>query len=259
VLRIEIELDWQEERTLLKLRFPTSYNGTLARFGAPFGSTLRGQQPGQPAIDAQWEVPASRWAAVFHDGERDGLMLLAEANYGFSARSGDLAVSLVRSPRITGCDDHRYAAPRGLGRLKLDSPYSDQGRHEIRLAVGRHDLGAQREHQAAALAETVFTTPLVYRGAPRASGLEGLEGGETLISAWAKPLDRGSWLLRLHECGGQAGVARLRLSRGWTVRRCALDGSPLPHEQNASVEPLAFRPYEIVSVRIESPARSKTA
>ena len=86
-----------------------------------------------------------------HDGERDGLMLVTQSKYGFSARSGELAVSLVRSARITGCDDHRYAAPRGLGRLKLASPFSDQGRHEIRLALGHYDLGAPREHQPAAI------------------------------------------------------------------------------------------------------------
>ncbi len=248
VLRIELELDWHEQQTLLKLHFPTAYTGTMARFGAPFGSALRGQQPGQAAIDAQWEVPGSRWAAVANDGEREGLMMIAEAKYGFSARTGELAVSLVRSARITGCDDHRYAAPRGLGRLVLESPFSDQGRHVIRLAIGNYDLSAPREEQPAALADTLFTSPLVYRGRSLASGFLGLEGGETLIPAWAMPAAQGAWVLRLHECAGQAGTARVRLAPGWTVERCGLDGASLPRAARGAR--VRFRPYEIVSLRI---------
>lgn len=255
VLRLELELDWREQRTLLKLHFPTRYAGALARFGAPFGSTLRAQQPGRPTDDAQWEVPGSRWAAVAHDGERDGLMLLTEAKYGFSASSGDLAVSIVRSPRITGCDDHRYAAPRGLGRLKLASPCSDQGRHHVRLALGRYDLGAPRAQQPAALAETLFTAPILFRGLPRSAGLTGIEGGETLIPAWAQPLGPRSWVLRLHECGGQAGSVRLQLAPGCTARRCQLDGSPWPPARTSRSRSVGFRPYEIVSLRIDRAAR----
>src|SRR5690606_24282775 len=109
VLRMEIDLDWHETETLMRLPFPTNYRGQLARFGAPFGSTLRGAQPGAPANEAQWEVPGSRWAAISHDGEREGLFIVTEAKYGFSARDGVLAVTLVRSPRMTGFESRGVA------------------------------------------------------------------------------------------------------------------------------------------------------
>lgn len=52
VLRIDIALDWHESETLLKLHFKTDYHGTQVRYGTPFGSTLRPQQPGALAAEA---------------------------------------------------------------------------------------------------------------------------------------------------------------------------------------------------------------
>jgi alpha-mannosidase len=251
VLRIEAEVDWREEQTWLKLHFPTAYRGSMARFGAPFGSVLRRQQSGPLATEAQWEVPGSRWATVAADGEREGLMLLSEAKYGFSARDGDLTVSLLRSARITGTDDHRYAAPPQLSRLVLPTPFSDRGQHRIRLAVGSYDLGAPREEQPAALAETLFTSPVAFRGAPLSAGLRGLVGGESLIPSWAVPVSATEWRLRLHEVAGQHGVACLELERGWSARPCTLDGRPIPG--STPTNEISFRPYEILTVQLIRP------
>ncbi|MBI2513551.1 MAG: alpha-mannosidase [Opitutae bacterium] len=252
VLRIEADVDWREPQTLLKLHFPTAYRGRLARFGAPFGSALRVQQAGEPAAEAQWEVPGSRWAAVAHDGEREGLALVTEAKYGFAARDGELTVSLLRGARITGCDDHRYAAPPGLNRHQPASPFSDQGRHTIRFAIGAYDGGDALPHPAA-LADALFTPPVVYRGPARASGLVAVDGAPTLVPAWAVPLGRGAWVLRLHEVAGRSGRARLVLADGWTAERCSLDGAKtLGRVRGGAV---AFRGYEIVSVRISRAKR----
>lgn len=247
VLRLEVEVDWREQNTLLKLHFPTAYRGTHARFGAPFGSVLRGQQPGPAIVEAQWEVPGSRWAAVADDGERAGLALITEARYGFAARAGDLSVSLLRSARITGCDDHRYAAPPGLSRRQPASPFSDQGHHHLRLAVGTYAAGDPAERQPAALADTLFTPPLVCPGAPCTAGLDGVDDAPTLVPAWAQPLAADAWLLRLHESAGARGTAHLRLAPGWTAVACGLDGRAA-----AAARPLVrlrYRPYEIISLR----------
>lgn len=248
VLRVEAEVDWREPHTLLKLHFPTAYRGASARFGAPFGSVLRGQQPGTPAVEAQWEVPGSRWAAVADDGERAGLAVITEAKYGFLARDGELTVSLLRGARITGCDDHRYAAPPGLSRHQPASPHSDQGRHIIRLAVGGYAATGAAELHPAALADTLFATPLVYRGAARAAGLLGVTDAPTLVPAWAQPLDARSWLLRLHEVSGERGIATLQFAPAWKAQVCALDGTVAASARTTTR--VAYRPYKIVSVRV---------
>jgi alpha-mannosidase len=253
-LRLELELDWAEPQTLLKLPFPTAYRGRLARFGAPFGSTLREQHAGASTVEAQWELPASRWAAVSYDGERDGLWIATEAKYGFSCREGELSVSLVRSPVQTGFQGHGRLTPRNLARHKSETPCSDLGRHVIRLAVGRHDLGAPRAAQPAARAETLFTAPLAYDGAACAAPAPAFEGGETLVPVWSRPLGSGRWVLRLHEVGGQGGETTLRIPAGWTATKTDLLDRPLPAPAawtGADGARLPFRPYEIVSLRLE--------
>jgi alpha-mannosidase len=250
VLRIEVGLDWHEEQTLLKMRFPTAYRGREACFGTPFGSVLRPQLATSPQAAAMWEVPASRWAAVSDDGGRAGLFVVTEAKYGFGCHHGELTLSLVRSPLHVGFDSHAPAYPHELGRLRAPrSRFTDQGRHTIHLALGRFDIGAPRDQQPAALADTLFTEPVVYRGQPVATAFRGLEGADTLIPTWAMPLDGRRWTLRMNEVHGLRGTTRVLLAPGWTARKTNLLDEPLGEPLRDGV--LEFAPYEIVSLRIE--------
>ena len=99
---------------------------------------------------------------------------------------------------------------------------------------------------------------MVYRGQPRSAGLVGISGGPTLVPAWAMPLNEESWLLRLHEVAGQRGEARIELEAGWTARRCGLDGAVERGPPRTSPSVIAFRPYEIVSVRVERERFART-
>jgi alpha-mannosidase len=242
VLRIEYDLDWHDEDTLLKVRFPTAYDGVNARFGHPFGSVLRGQQPGRERDEAQWEVCASRWAAVADDTERDGLMLITEAKYGFTCRQGDLQLSLVRSAYITNEDWHKP-----IRRTHAEHRVSDIGRHRIRIAVGRYRVDAPREELPATLADTLFTPPLTYRGAALASPLLGLEGGASLVPCWAQPARDGAWVLRLHETLGRREVAQVRLAPGWQAQAVELSGRPTGQTLDNG---LSFGPYSLLSLRL---------
>ncbi len=249
VVRLEADLDWREEKTLLRWEVPTGYSAEQARFGAPFGSTLRRQWPGPLAQEAQWEVPGSRWAAVFHEGEREGLAVCTEAKYGFSARRGRLTLSLLRSAKVTGCDDdHRYAAPRGLSRYQPTSSYTDQGKHHIEWCLCAYGSPRQAEHPAA-LAERLYTPLVAFSGAAVLSVWQGWrETDSTLLPVWAQPLEAGRWILRCHEIAGRAGVVTPLLGPGTTLRRCTLAGLP---GDAAFAGQVRYRPYEIVSLLVE--------
>lgn len=251
VLRIDIALDWHESETLLKLHFKTDYHGTQVRYGTPFGSTLRPQQPGALAAEAMWEVPASRWMAGTDDGGRYGMFIVTESKYGYGSHDGDWAVSLLRSPRITGFEAHRAAYPASLSRLKSPSIYSDQGDHCISLAIGRYDSSARLEDHPAALADTLFTAPLPYLGHSYSCALQGIDGSQSLIPCWAKPLTVTDWVLRLHEVSGERGAIRLRLAPGWSAQKVDLRDRPIGA---ATSDAVAYRPYEIVSLRISHSA-----
>ncbi len=250
ILRIDLTADWHEAHTLLKINFPTRYTGRTARFGAPFGSAVRSQQPGRPHDEAMWEVPGSRWAAVSDEGEHDGLFVVTEAKYGFAARAGALSVSLLRSVAVTGFDGkHAAAYPSTLLRNPDAPKLADLGRHEIKLALGRHDTWSSREHHPAALADTLFTPLVSYRGRAVDCGLRGFGTvAPSLQPCWAKPLGRGRWLLRLHETLGRRGAVTLDLAPGWSARRTELlekPGALLPGGK------VPFQPYEIMSILLE--------
>ncbi len=245
-LRVTITADWHEPHTLVKMIFPTRYAGRTARFGGPFGSVLRSQQPGRPQDEAMWEVPGSRWAAVTDEGEHDGLFVVTDSKYGFSARDGALGVSLLRTVPVTGFDQkHAASYTHSLLREPNVPQLADLGRHEIKLAIGRYDTWAPREQHPAALAETLFTPLVPYRGLAVDGGLLGLSGALSLQPCWAKPLGRDRWLLRLHETLGRRGVAQLDLAPGWSARLTDLAEKPGRRLSNGQ---MTFRPYEVVSV-----------
>lgn len=266
-LRVEVDLTWRREEALLKILFPTAYAGRQARYGAPFGSVLRSQVPGELADEAKWEVPASRWAAVCDETEGEGLFVVTEAKYGFSCRDGVLGLSLLRSAAITceGADSHgKTSHPESLRRTRAAAKFSDLGRQVVALAIGRHDAAAPREEQAPALADTLFTEPLEYRGGAVAAALLAVEGGDSLHPVWAKPADvlpgvaakrgAGAWVLRLNEVLGRRGRAKVRLAPGWRARRVNLLEQPeaapgvRATKDGATVD---YTPYALISLLIE--------
>jgi alpha-mannosidase len=249
-LRIEYDLDWQEEHVLLKAVFPTDYLGRDARFGAPFGSVKRPQLSGSPLAEAMWEVPASRWAVVCDDSESAGFFVVTEAKYGFSCREGSLGLSLVRSAKITNEDRgfSRGSHPEPLRRTLAPNVLSDIGRHRISIAIGKFDPDAPREEHPSALADLLFTPPLEYSGRAVDCGFLGLTGGDSLQPAWAIPAGPGKWILRLHETLGRHGETTLHLHKGFKARRVDLQGKPT--KEKIVANRLRFSPYKVISVEI---------
>jgi len=223
----------------------------MARFGAPFGSVLRSQMPGESKDEAMWEVPGSRWAAVTDDAGAEGLWVATEAKYGFRARNGTLDVTLLRSPVHTGApgESHHWMYPDAMRGAYPKAGHIDLGVHHIRLALGAFYPLAPREEQPAALAESLFAEPVAYSGAPVTGPLLALEGGESLVPAWAKPADEGAgWVLRLHETLGREGETRVRLAAGWTCERVnALEQVIGGETLNGTVR---FGAYDLVSLRL---------
>lgn len=243
-LLAELDIEWRERHRLLKFHCPTAYRGRLAWFGAPFGAVGRVQQPADAAAAAQWEVPASRWAAVTDD-DGQGLALVSERSYGFACRDGDLALSLLRAPTYPDAE-------------------ADQGRHRIRWALGRHRaVGVAGRPCTAAWADLLYTPPLVVAGRlalpppPVAADAEG-----SLVPAWVEPLAGGGCALRLHETAGRHGAARLQLGEpAATMQLVELSGRPLPQPCSPAADGAVLvrhTPYQLLTLvagaRGDSPA-----
>jgi alpha-mannosidase len=245
VLGIEVDLDLRAKQTLVKLVFPTGYRGREARYGGPFGSVRRPQWDGPLANDAAFENPASRWAVVADDDERDGLMVITEAKYGFGAREGLMHLSLARSAMVT--PTNIVGDTTSLGAADEGVTFADLGRQHIRLAVGRFRADAPREQQPAVLADTLFTPVLRYAGQPVDAGLRGIDGPASLVPCWAVPESAQRWTLRLHETLGSRGELGLQLAAGRSAVATDLRGQPA----RKSTPGQAVSPYSLQSYAIQ--------
>ncbi|MDF3057615.1 MAG: cytosolic alpha-mannosidase [Rariglobus sp.] len=243
-LRVRYEVDWQDPLHWLKGIFCSDYRGRKARYGAPFGSVLRGQWSGYPREEAQWEVPGSRWMAVSDDAQSEGLAIITEAKYGFTTRDGTVGVSLLRSALVTEAGDHPKIRPTPNRPV-----HSDLGRHTIDLALTRYAPDLPVHEQPAALADTLFTPCVPYAGEQVSAGLERIEGVSSAVPAWAEPVE-GGWVLRLHETLGRRGSLKMTLASGAKGRPVDLLNQPLDGTKAADGEvALAVTPYQVRSVK----------
>jgi alpha-mannosidase len=247
VLRMRYQVDWHDPLHWLKGIFSSEYRGRKARYGAPFGSVLRGQWPGYPREEAQWEVPGSRWMVVCDDAQSEGLAIISEAKYGFTTREGVVGVSLLRSALVTEANDHPKI------RVTPDRPiHSDLGCHTIDLALGRYASDLPVIEHPAALADTLFTPCVPYAGEVVSAGLASQTGLSSLVPAWAEPVEGGGWVLRLHETVGRRGQARIGVAAGAKGGPVDMLGRPLADAKVTTGEvALSVTPYQVRSVKFE--------
>ena len=156
-----------------------------------------------------------------------------------------LHVSLVRSPKVTltigGTDTTSFDSSKS-------AEFTDLGKHHVRLAVGHFRADASRELCPAALAETLFRETILCKGRSFVSPLLELEGGNSLIPTWVKPLAHGAMLLRLNETLGQRGSVKLKLADGYKAAVTDLRGKP----NGSAVAQLNvdYKPYMLTTVCI---------
>lgn len=198
-LHISCFVDWRECHKTLRYEIPTEYRGDVARFGAPFNFVDRSQLPQGHKEEAQWEVPASRWASVLNGNMTDGLSIITQAKYGFRAKLGQLSVTLLRSPTFPDAK-------------------ADRGRHTIRFAISRHQnnyqLGGSDDDllvPTAAKADELSEPIVLSRRAGSTFKLVTqpiiqFEDLGTAVPSWVLPStsrgNRGGFCIRLHEVSG---------------------------------------------------------
>lgn len=194
-LQVSCSVDWKETHKTLRYEIRTGYCGDTARFGAPFNFVERSQIPQTHKEEGQWEVPASRWASILN-GNGDGLSIITQSKYGFSAKMGNLSFTLLRSSTFP-------------------DPTADRGYHTIRFAIAKHQNTFQRLSgddliiPTAAKADELFTYPVVLtKESLSALTPKPFIEFTTLGSAvpsWAMPSMSNSqrgFCVRLHEVAG---------------------------------------------------------
>jgi alpha-mannosidase len=112
-----IQVDWWEDKTMLKVAFPCAVNDTLATYEIPYGTIQRSTQLRDSWEKAKVEVPAIRWADISQNDY--GVSLLNRSKYGYDIKGSTIRLSLLRSP-------------------KWPDPTADRGKHSIDYALYPH-------------------------------------------------------------------------------------------------------------------------
>ena len=239
VARVDVKMqaEWHEKHILLKVAFPLSAHNDKATFEIPYGSVQRPTTRNTPAEQAQFEVPAQRWADI--SDAKHGFSLLNDSKYGYDAKGNVLRLSLLRSP-------------------EWPDPHADEGHHEFTYALYPHGEGwkeAMTIRRGYELNYKLLALPgEKHQGtlAPEQSFLQ-VANDNVIVSAVKKAEDENALVVRYYEWAGKAGDVTLQLPPGaHSASETNLMEKPagdLPVANDKVTVPT--KPYEIKTVKVQ--------
>jgi len=253
---VHMQADWHEQHILLKVAFPVSARSDKATFEIPYGSVQRPTTRDSPAEQAQFEVPALRWADI--SDATHGLSLLNDSKYGYDARDNVLRLSLLRSPT-------------------WPDPETDQGHHEFTYSLYPHG-GTWREAMTVrqgyelnyplmtqtttqhpgplpeekaffATAEDNVVITAIKKQAPQ-EPVQAVYGGQPRT---VHP-EEGALIIRFYEWAGKKGDIHLNLPQpgiaAWEMNLMEVAQRPLSLDATSKVLAVPTNPYEIKTVKV---------
>lgn len=227
-LRVDLEVDWSERRTLLRVENWLPLRSTDVSYGSPHGTIVRSALHETPQQRAKFEVPGQRFAAVRGEAG-DGLAVFALDTYGWSARA-----------LTSGGVQLGHSLLRGT---TWPDPKADLGVHRLSYAFAPF-AGAS-------------TGPLEhawhkFAHDPRVR-LFTCEDSAVLVVACKPAEDGDGVIVRVRECDGAGRAVRLRCGARMTA---SVSTDALERETGLAVkmegEALLFElaPYQLRSFRV---------
>jgi alpha-mannosidase len=213
-------VDWHEAHQMLKADFPIALSAENALFDIPFGFVTRSTAENNSIQAAQFEEPAQKFVMV-QDTDLS-VALMSDSQYGYRAKDGHLAISLLRSP-------------------KAPDPTADMGEHTFTYAVMVTDGGLE---DVMANAEALNNPPIAVES-PQKPLIIPSSG---LVVETVKIAEDGDGIIfRVREPYGRPISGSLSFDP-------SLDPSTL-HETNMLEEPegdgnLSFHPFQVKTFRI---------
>jgi len=238
---VKMQADWHEKHILLKVAFPVSAHNTKATFEIPYGSIERPTTRNTPAEQAEFEVPAMRWADISDD--KHGFSLLNDSKYGYDAKGNVLRLSMLRSP----------AWP---------DPHADEGHHEFTYSLYPHGgdwRQAQTVRRGYELNYKLLTRSTDnHQGMlPGAHSFVEVQADNVIVTAMKKAENDDSVILRFYEWAGKDGAVKITLPPGaQSASDADLMERPIGHLpiQGDTIS-VPTKPYEIKTVKLNFAAQ----
>ena len=236
---VHMQVDWHERHILLKVAFPLAARNEKATFEIPYGTVERPTTRRTLAEQAQFEVPALRWADI--SDAAHGFSLLNNSKYGYDAKDNVLRLSLLRAPT-------------------WPDPETDQGMHEFTYSLYPHSgtwreamtvrQGYELNYPMFAVATTQHAGPL-----PATKSFFGAAEDNVVITAVKKDADDNALVLRYYEWAGKKGDVHLRLPQharaAWETNSMEAVQGTINLGASADEVTVPTNPYEIKTVKVQ--------
>jgi alpha-mannosidase len=232
-LEFHCDVDWHEERTMLKAVFPVNVRAMNATYEMQFGCVERPTHFNTSYDLARYEVPGHKWIDLSEHGF--GVALLSESKYGFSTFGNAMRISLLRA-------------------TTYPDPKADRGRHQFAYALMPH-AGDWRD--AGVVAEAYrFNVPVLIASAAEATephSFASVDDPNLVLDTIKRAEDDNSIILRLYECHGGRGTARIRI--GLPFKKASYCNA-LEEElksakvRNGAIE-VPYTPFQVISLKLQ--------
>jgi alpha-mannosidase len=234
------DVDWHETHVLLKAAFPLAATSNKATYEVPFGSIQRITTRNNTWEQAQFEVPALRWADL-GDGQH-GFSLLNNSKYGYDDKDNVLRLSLLRSP--TWPDEN---ADRGHQHFTY-ALYPHGGDWRQALTV-RHGYEYNYRLHATQVQAHTGSLPADY-------SYVSVQPENVVLTALKKAEDSDALIFRVYEWAGKSSDVKIHMPKGSTSATVTNlmekpEGAPLKVVDDAVTAPI--HPFEILTVEVGYP------
>ncbi|MDD5200980.1 MAG: glycoside hydrolase family 38 C-terminal domain-containing protein [Terrimicrobiaceae bacterium] len=231
-IEFECDVDWQHRKQFLKVEFPVAVHAPEAAFEIQFGHVTRPTHFGNSHDMARFEVSAHKWIDLSETGY--GASLFTDSKYGYAVHGNVMRISLLRG-------------------VESPDPTADLGRHFFRFALFPHAGSLQEAGVVRRASE--FNNPWIpVQGGIAEQSWFSVDSPHLIIDTVKKAEDSDALVVRLYECHGARGKARLATSLPVTRARLAnlLEESSDPLQMRDDGVLLNFRPFEILTVLLDS-------
>jgi alpha-mannosidase len=255
LLKIETVGFLRERHVLLKAAFPFNLEADFATYEIPCGAIQRTTKPQTEAEQAQWEVPAMRWADLTESSQEVetqnsklktqnsyGVSLLNDCKYGYDAQPNQLRLTLLRGS-------------------EWPDPEADQGDHSFTYAIYPHAGDWKQAQTVRRGYELNMPLQIIELNAdqmaqpgtlPTMGSLLDLGSENLVLMAFKQAEDApDEWILRCYECHGEE--TQLNLTGDLNLKidsEVNLLEEPVG-ELIEKGQPIAVRPWEIVSFKVK--------
>jgi alpha-mannosidase len=188
------DVDWWEDKTMLKVAFPVTVENAMATYEIPYGTIHRSTQWNNSWDSAKVEVPAQRWADLSQSDY--GVSLLNKTKYGYDIKGNVMRLSLLRSP-------------------KWPDPTADRGKHSIEYALYPH-LGSwqtntiRRGYEFNNQLLAVITDAHKGKLSPLQSFVQ-LQPSNLVLTTVKKAEESNAWIFQWYDAVGEGTEAVLTL------------------------------------------------